>query len=298
MVASDAGDTRGSAPEAGATMTPAADAAPAPPALESPPRGSSVVLVNATTSFPAFRMCPSASATDLFSRSAAPPVPTALMPKSNLAGVDVNGAVRVDPMPALADADEVLLLKVDKTTALNPSLSAGDCIVLACEGAWPCVGKDNVVRVPVPKGSLNEKGSILVLTDSLANLRFEQLPALSTTNQKANVIDVQLVNRSATTKVVYQPSPGALEQPLQADGLSRIELGELPVATFRAGDYSATLAEIHASSDPRAPIDAFYSSPGAFALLLLGAEGGTRPLKFLAIPVGPAPAGTQRPGAQ
>ncbi len=262
-------------------------AAPTSGGVRDLPLATGIVLVNATTSFPAFRLCRSSSVapTPMFSRSSSPPLPTKLMPKSNLAGVDINGAVDVERVSELANDDEVLLLKITETTALNPALAAGTCEVLACEGALPCLGAGNVVRVPMPKGALNTKGNLVILTDTSGKPAFEVLPAFSEFGQK-DVLQVQLVNRSSERQVFYAKSPGVGERQLQ-DGLTKIEIGKLPESAFRAGDYSATLAEIHANSDPRRPIEDFYAAPGAFALLLLGTAKTTRPLKFLAIPLGP-----------
>mgnify|MGYP007071098480 CR=1 FL=1 len=91
---SDSG-TRDALPP-GPTGTSDADGGPAPEnkGLSLAPRG--IVLANATQSFAAFRLCKAPQGSqDSLSTSASRPVPTALMPRANVSGVDVASAVTV-----------------------------------------------------------------------------------------------------------------------------------------------------------------------------------------------------------
>ena len=266
----------------------------APPKLD-----DGLLLVNATRAFSAFRVCP-ATGSGLASTSLSRPIPTTLMPESSLAGVDINGAARIDPQVEFGNADEVVLLAIDDDTKVKDPLTTASCRALACvQNGGGCLGAAKVFRVPVRDpatkakvaGAFSGRGKVLALRDD-GELRFEVFPIANRPSTNAAQLGVELRNLSDFKgDVTYLSQADA--KPVVFQGASASGDVDLTrnysVARFTAGQYSATLLDIQQASDPRVPIDTFYKSPGSFALLLLGASATDaspgRPLRFLAVPV-------------
>ena len=259
---------------------------------------SATLLVNATNKFAAFRICPvSPEPGAVFSESTSQPLPTALMPRSNLPGVDINGASRIALQPEYAGASEVLVFAVDKDTKLNPAIATASCRALACPGpGGDCVGTAALRRVPLKgpsggaaSGALAEGGHIVALRDDPdgTNLRFEVISVANAPSERSSSLRVQLRDLSDYAgPILYRSENGELQTPVN-DG-STIPLGKSFVdSVFTAGDYSSSLATIHQDSDPRVSIESFYASPGSFALILVGQKAATneRSLRFLAVPL-------------
>ncbi len=281
---------------------------PAPDSLT-----SGILLVNASDSFPAFRICPiTQGEPGNFSSSASVPIPTKLMPRSNLAGVGVGGAATIEAQRDFAGASEVLLLKIDDTTKNKAEqLATESCRALACtEVGGSCLGAGNVVRVPLvdtdriaAPGALASPGKILALRGEGSTLRLEVIPVANVADDgSSGKLTVKLHNLSTYVGPITYTSAEGDTTPLGAS--TAIDLGGkdtgFVTSKFTAGGYVATLADVHQNSDPRTVITDFYSSPGAFALVLVGSEadvGADRKLRFLAVPVTapklpPADAGT------
>ena len=281
-------------PEAGVAPT-LGDAAPPPDFLE-----SGILLVNASDSFPAFRICPiTKNEIGNFSSSQSVPIPTKLMPRSNLAGVGVGGATTLEAQSDFAGDSEVLLLKIDDTTKNKADqLATESCRALACtEVGGSCLGAGNVVRVPlvdsarnaVP-GALASPGNILALRGEGSSLRLEVLSVDNFADKSAASLTVKFRNLSSFVGPVTYTSATGSATPLTASTAIDLDPTDTGFVTskFTAGGYNATLSDVHQNSDPRAAITDFYSSPGAFALVLVGSEadvGADRKLRFLAVPV-------------
>jgi hypothetical protein len=264
---------------------------------------SGILLVNASDSFPAFRICPiTQGETGNFSSSANVPIPTKLMPRSNLAGVGVGGAATIDVQRDFAGDSEVLLLKIDDTTKNKAEqLATESCRALACtEVGGSCLGAGNVVRVPLVdakgssvSGALASPGAIVALRGEGPTLRLEVIPVDNLVgNDEASLrsLTVKVHNLSSYVGPITYTSAAGTTTPLSAS--TAIDLGAddtgFVTSKFTAGGYSATLTDVHQNSDPRTSIAEFYSSPGAFALVLVGSEadvGADRRLRFLAVPV-------------
>lgn len=266
----------------------------APPKLD-----DGLLLVNATRTFSAFRVCP-ATGSGVASTSLSRPIPTTLMPESSLAGVDINGAARIDPQVEFGNADEVVLLAIDDDTKVKDPLTTASCRALACvQNGGGCLGATKVFRVPVRDpatkakvaGAFSGRGKVLALRDD-GELRFDVFSIANRPSTNAAQLGVELRNLSDFKgDVTYLSQADA--KPVVFQGASASGDVDLTrnysVARFTAGQYSATLLDIQQASDPRVPIDTFYKSPGSFALLLLGASATDaspgRPLRFLAVPV-------------
>lgn len=299
----------GGTPNFGADAGPETDVVPPAPVQS---LTSGILLVNGSDSFPAFRICPiTKNETGDFSSSSSVPIPTKLMPRSNLAGVGVAGAATIDAQPDYAGDSEVLLLKIDDTTKNKAEqLATESCRALACtEVGGSCLGAANIARVPlvdsarnaVP-GALARAGTILALRGEGSSLRLEVIPVDNSATADTSKLTVKLRNLSTYVGPITYTAADGTATPLSDS--TEISLGTDATAfltsKFRAGGYEATLSDVHQSSDPRTLISDFYSSPGAFALVLVGSEadvGADRKLRFLAVPVTapkppPADAGT------
>lgn len=262
---------------------------------------SGILLVNASDSFPAFRICPvTKDETGTFSSSQNVPIPTKLMPRSNLAGVGVGGATTIAAQKDFAGDSDVLLLKIDDVTKNKAEqLATESCRSLACtEVGASCLGAGNVVRVPlvdmdgkaVP-GALATPGKILALRGDATSLRLEVIPVDNDVDDSArSKLTVKFRNISSFVGPVTYTLPTGSATPLTASTAIVLDPSDSGFVTskFTAGGYAATLSDVHQNSDPRASITDFYSSPGAFALVLVGSEadvGADRKLRFLAVPV-------------
>lgn len=299
MASSDNGGTATSPPpqargDAGAESDfgPGAPNAGAIPTLE-----SNLLLVNASRTFPAFRICPSAEGT-LTSASSSPPQPTTLMPQSSLAGVDVNGAAPIAPQRELAEASEVLLLKIDDDTKGRAAdLERGTCASLACGNGAGCLGANKIVKVPIlengapAKGAFASTGKILALRGTDADLRFEVLPIANVALQDKSAIRVEYRNLSDYTgKVEFRRGDAGSGVVLAENSATELQAGsDYGDARFVAGALVATMSDVHQASNPRATIEDFYRSPGTFALLLTGVTqadaGAARAPRFTIVPV-------------
>ena len=259
---------------------------------------SATLLVNATNTFAAFRVCPvSTEPGAVFSESTSLPVPTSLMPRSNLPGVDINGAARIGLQPEYVGASEVLVFAIDKDTKLNPAIGTASCRTLACPGpGGDCVGSTALRRVPLvdasggsAAGALAEGGKIVALRDDPdgKNLRFEVISVTNVSSRQSSSLLVELRNLSDFKgEITYRREKSAT--PIVVANGSTIPLGPSFVdSVFTAGTYESSLATIHQDSDPRVSIESFYASPGSFALLLVGqrAASNERSLRFLAVPL-------------
>lgn len=264
-----------------------------------------VFLVNGASSFPAFRVCKAVASTDPTSLSLSPPIPTAIMPRSNLAGVDVLGAVRVEPSVELGGESEVVLLMIDDISKANPALPAGSCRALACTlSGGVCVGAERLRRVSIVDrgtkrphpGAFAEPGAILVLRDDAGDLRFEVERANAVPPGLEGDLDVDFHNLSNDLQgsASYSNRGGA------PDGLSPSQLAtsfQLPsdytLAKVAFGKHEESLADIHDFSEPRVPIDTYFRAPGAFLLLLVGSPdqdaAPDRKQRFVALPVNGLP---------
>lgn len=260
--------------------------------------GSASLLVNATNSFAAFRICPVSNETGaVFSESTSQPLPTTLMPRSNLPGVDINGAARISAQPEYSEASEVLVFAVDKDTKLNPAIGTASCRTLACPGpGGDCVGSAALRRVPLvdpsggkATGALAGGGKIIALRDDLdgKNLRFEVISVTNVPSRQPSSLLVELRNLSDYKGEIAYRKDKTSAPFVVSDG-AIIPLGPSYVdSVFTAGAYTSSLATIHQDSDPRVSIESFYASPGSFALLLVGQKAVTteRSLRFLAVPL-------------
>ena len=286
----------------GADAGAGASATTSPPPFATPPAvlEDGLLLVNATTTFPAFRVCPPEGEGKL-STSPTKPVPTSLMPRSSLAGVDINGATRIDPQPEFAGVSDVVVLAIDDTTKQNPALANGTCRALACTlSGGNCMAPTKLFRVPVRDGqgaavpgAFNSRGRILALRET-GGLHFEVLTIQSLSSTGSSQLRVDYRNLSTFKgEVRYfreQTGPGEVSP---ENGQKIISLNRnYSVARFTANTHVASLLDIQQDSDPRVPIDSFYLSPGSFALLLVGQSAPTDPdrgLRFLAVPVSTRP---------
>lgn len=263
---------------------------PPKPAAD-PSRG--VYLVNATTRFGAFRICPPASTTGTASASRMLPAPAAKMPRSNLSGVDVSSAARIAPSSELAGA-EVLAIKIDDVAKSNPSIETATCAQLACEGSGAgCLSAANVFRVPVVARpgvvvgtvdrALGRGRTIAVLRDDGAlRLEIEELREVEAGCE--GDLDVDFHDLSASP-----PSGDALvyDGPTSRAGSTSLQLpADYTLRSFAYDGHEETLAAVHDHSDPRTAIDAFYRAPGPFLLFFVRDGSGPH---FVGLPsVGPA----------
>lgn len=302
-VARDGSDGGGSGPDSGAFSSPPATSATgtgtekgpnAPPtpsggALEDagpPPAG--VLLVHAHATLPALRICPAAaSATPAapVSTTSSAPVPTTLMPRSSLAGLDAQGALFLAPNPQFAAVRRVVLVLLNENTKTNDSLATGACSALACLGASPCVGAANLRLVDLPdEGLFAKAGAVLTLTgtsDSVVAFTYTRLNAAPAS--QPGRLSAQLLNASTYT--------GAIQLRSGATVTSVAELpASLPYADFsarlEAGPHQETLLQVFEGAGAAGSPAAFFEgAPHAIVLVGSRATGAPRPLKFLSVPL-------------
>lgn len=279
------------------------DLMPTAPNGEARGLASGLLLVNATRTFPAFRVCPTTDGTSSQSYSA--PQPTTLMPQSSLAGVDVNGAAQIEPQADFAGQDRVLVLRVDEQTKGYESLVNGNCRTLACTTGTGCIGAGKIEAVPVRNtngtpafGAFAGTGKILALREDVpGDLHFEVIPIANTPSESNGTLRVEYRNISEYKgNVTFRRGDGGVLVMDEEESALVNVAGDYAGSRFTAGQTTASLIDIHQASNPRAAIDSFYASPGSFALILVGltgagadaGDGGVgRGLRFLAVPVSP-----------
>lgn len=288
-------------PEAGAAeVGDFGDAAPAPRAPVSLP----IVLVHASASFPAFRLCPaSGSSTALLSLAAEPPYPTARMPGSSLAGVDVAGAVALPPL--VGNVSEVVLIPLDADTKANPLLERGSCRSLVCGGSGGrCIPPTKLRRVvartvggePDP-GAFSRASTVLVLRDDPSTpgaVYFESRQAPRGEQEAPEQGKVSfLFDNFSNHQGAVTFAGGGQSQGLTSGSEVSARIPEWEATTFKAGSFEASLVDVHRASDVGNDIDAFYSRRVYYGLFLLGLtapkvgdEG--RALRLVAFPLPPA----------
>ncbi len=294
-------------------------------------RGSALVIVNASRTFPAFRICNDGDPTsaELTSASFEKPFPLTRMPSSSLPGVDVNGAVRLDPSAAsqVAGASSVLVLAIDQGSKDNPSILTGSCRELACTGGGNCFGKDRVRRVSTVKNGAPfagafSAGHVLVLRDQGQGLVFDVLDMPGVVPSRANELTLAYDNFSTSSaNLTYDTgfATGAGDGGLGDGGLgdgggdagslgvAKNTLVRLPYASssfdsssFTVGGLTVSLAEVHRVSEPATDISAFYATRSVMGLFLLGNEAApaddARRLKLVAVPF-TSPADERDPNA-
>lgn len=276
----DAGATVRPPPEAGGF----ADAAPPAPSDE---RRNSVVVVNASARVPAFRICPAASEDGLLSNSSTRPFPTTRMPGSNIAGLDVGGAVRLDPtspeVMAVSSATSVLLVLVDDDTKFNQRLATGTCAEVACTGGTGCVGAQKIRRVEVRNGSF-ARGNVVVLRDdpkdTFFDVQADPFTASDTGLQFAyrNFSDTREPLAFVLDGKPFPLAPGATTSVPEPALAGSLHVGNLVVP----------LATLHSDSEPATDPSTFFR--GTLGLFLVGqvapAEGASAyRLKLVAVPL-------------
>ncbi len=257
------------------------DAGPRPP----PPPPVGVLLVHAHATLPAFRVCPAApGATPAAPLSADPsaPIPSTLMPRSNLAGVDVQSAVFMAKDPGYDSVRKIVLVLLNEATKGNEGLVSGACSSVACGGTG-CVGSANLRLVDLPdEGLFGKDGTILTLTGaSDTDLRFTTGKMVASDGGGPGRLSAQLVNESTFRGGVTLRSQGTAVpvDPGAARSLTYADFG----AEVVAGTHRQSLLDLYEGAAPSKPPAAFYAPP--LALVLVGAAAGPRPLKFLAVPL-------------
>jgi len=288
-------------PEAGAAeVGDFGEAGPAPRAPVSLP----IVLAHASASFPAFRVCPaSGSSTALLSLAAEPPYPTARMPGSSLAGVDVAGAVALPPL--VGDVSEVVLIPLDADTKSNPLLERGSCRSLVCGGSGGrCIPPSKLRRVAARKVSgepderaFSRPSTVLVLRDDPSApgaVYFESRPVPRGQQETPPQDKVSFLfdNFSDFGETVTFAGGGG-SQALTSGSEVSVRGPVWEAITFKAGPLEASLVDVHRASDVGTDIDAFYARRVYYGLFLLGltapkvGEEG-RALRLVAFPLPPA----------
>ena len=274
---------------------------PVPPPKPTEPHDPGVFLVNAVPGVAAFRVCKSDAPGAGFSTSPARPVPTTLMPRSNIAGVAPLGAVRIDPQREIGADSEVVVLTIDDVSKSNEGLKVGPCRAVACTSSGgSCLGSlrlrrapivDKASRAPFPNAFVTP-GAILVLRDDGAGgVRFEVETAQAPPPGRVGDLDVDLHNLSKIAgSALYanaersdgpasQASRGATSFPLPRDYTQ---------AKIAYGTHAESLALVHDNSDPRVPLDRFFKAPGAYLVLLVGdpaSDAAPSGLRFVALPM-------------
>ncbi|MBK8218954.1 MAG: hypothetical protein IPK71_34930 [Myxococcales bacterium] len=288
------GGTRDAAPPTTPTGSSDADGGPAPEnkGLSLAPRG--IVLANATRSFAAFRLCKARPGTaTALSLSASQPIPTTLMPRANVSGVDVASAVTVDPLLELDSDTEVIVLKIDETTKTEPGLETSACRQLACvQSGGQCLGPERVRRVRVATRAgeapidrpFTTQGTLLVLRDDGSGLRLEASHIVAP--PPGHVGDLDVAVRDLSLPPEKDPelrlSGPAGKHPTSLD-LTNPDWTSLRI-TY--GAHSELLSTIHESSDPRRPLAAYFAAEGPYVFLLFDAPpGATTPKRFVAVPM-------------
>lgn len=252
------------------------------------PRG--VLLIHAHATLPAVRICPaSTSATPAAPSSfgSGSPIPTLAMPRSSLAGLDVQGAALLEKDPEYAQVKDVVLILLNEATKGNPSLATGSCAALACVGSAPCVGAANMRLVSLPnEGFLDKDGAVLVLTGaSDAEVRFLSRRLLGAPPSEARRLSVQLVNESAYDGGVSLHEGDAGVSAAVSSAPSTVAYSDFG-ASFVAGKHQETLLQVFDNTAlSGSPTEFYEGSPHALVLVGSEAPQAARPLKFLAIPL-------------
>lgn len=257
--------------------------------------GSGVVLVNATSAFPAFRVC------QLGGTTLMRPVPTAIMPRSSVAGVDVLQAVRIEPVDFGEDTS-VTLLAIDDASKSNGGLANGSCRALACtQTGGTCLGADHLKTVPIvlrgtatpAKGAFRTAGNILVLKDDGGSLRFEVEKMNDPTSGSGGDLDFDFHNLStASGNLRYRADANDPQSDLAGQSSFRLPM-DYAKATLSFAKHDETLEQIHDYSEPRVPIDTFYRLPSGFLVFFLGNPeldaSAARGPRFVTIPINALP---------
>lgn len=254
---------------------------------------SGIVLANATRSFAAFRLCKARpGSADTLSVSPARPVPTTLMPRANVSGVDIASAVAVEPLPELDADTEVIVLKIDETTKAEPGLETSACRQLACvQSGGQCLGSERVRRVRVVTRAgepeiarpFTAQGTLLVLRDDGSDLRLEASRVAFP--PPGNVGDLDVVVRDLSLPPEKDP---VLRLTPAGKHSTSLDLTNPDWASLRIayGAHSELLSTIHESSDPRRPLARYFTAEGPYVFLLFDAPaGGATPKRFVAVPL-------------
>lgn len=253
-----------------------------------------IVLANATRSFAAFRLCKAPQGSpDTLSVSGSRPIPTTLMPRANVSGVDVASAVAIEPLSELDADTEVIVLKIDETTKAEPGLETSACRQLACvQSGGQCLGPERVRRVQVTtrEGEVAIErpfvtpGTLLVLRDDGSGLRLEASRVVPPPPGHVGDLDV------AVRDLSLSPEKGAAlgftgpigKHPTSLD----LTLPDWTTLGVTYGAHTELLTAIHESSDPRRPLAGYFTAEGPYVFLLFDAPaGGARPKRFVAVPM-------------
>lgn len=253
-----------------------------------------IVLANATRSFAAFRLCKARPGTaTALSLSASQPIPTTLMPRANVSGVDVASALAVEPLPELDADTEVIVLKIDETTKAEPGLETSACLQLACvQSGGQCLGPERVRRVQVTtregeaaiERPFTTPGTLLVLRDDGSGLRLEASRVVPPPPGHVGDLDVAVRDLSLPPEKdpVLRLSEPAGKHPTSLD-LTNPDWASLKIAY---GAHTELLSTIHESSDPRRPLADYFTAQGPYLFLLFDAPaGGPTSKRFVAVPM-------------
>lgn len=253
-----------------------------------------IVLANATRSFAAFRLCKAPPGTqDALSISGSRPVPTTLMPRANVSGVDIASAVAIEALPELESDTEVIVLKIDDTTKNEPDLETATCRQLACvQTGGKCLGEDRVRRVAVTTRQgetridrpFTAPGTLLVLRDDGSGLRLEASRVALPPPGHVGDLDVVVRDLSLPPEKdpVLELTGPAGKYPTSLD-LTNPNWASLRIAY---GAHSELLSTIHESSDPRRPLAGYFTAEGPYVFLLFDAPAGApTPKRFVAVPM-------------
>lgn len=276
------------------TPTVPSDGGPAPENKGLSLAAPGIVLANATRSFAAFRLCKARPGTaTALSLSASQPIPTTLMPRANVSGVDIASAVAVEPIPELEADTEVIVLKIDETTKSEPGLETSACLQLACvQSGGQCLGPDRVRRVPVRtregeaaiERPFTTPGTLLVLRDDGSGLRLEASRVVPPPPGHVGDLDVAVRDLSLPPEKdpVLRLSEPAGKHPTSLD-LTNPDWASLKIAY---GAHTELLSTIHESSDPRRPLADYFTAQGPYLFLLFDAPaGGPTSKRFVAVPM-------------
>jgi hypothetical protein len=270
-----------------------------------------IILVNASRSFPAFRLCKGDGESGTLSDSSEQPFPSTRMPSSSLAGVDISGAVRIDPLPYMDTDSSAILFPIDNETKTKPELEAGSCRALVCgtTTGGSCLPLAKLRRVTAyrngapAKSAFSEGGHLLVLRDGPGSgeVRFEVVDAAMEGSIPNDTLRVAYHNFSTYTGPLLFTGGGKSFEVAKGTPINLpLATGAWGTSELKAGTLTASFVDIHAVSEPTVSLADYYRTPSLFALLLLGdtrPDSGAepRPLKVLAIPMAP-PGIPPRPG--
>ena len=270
-----------------------------------------IILVNASLRFPAFRLCKGDGESGTLSDSSEQPFPVTRMPSSSLAGVDISGAVRIDPLRYMDTDSSAILFPIDNETKTKPELESGSCRALVCgtTTGGSCLPSAKLRRVTayrsgVPaKSAFSEGGHLLVLRDGPGSgeVRFEVVDPGVEGGIANGTLRVAYHNFSTYTGPLLFTGGGKSFEVSKGTPINLpLAFGAWGTSELKAGTLTSSFVDIHAVSEPSVSLADYYQTPSLFALLLLGdtrPDSGAepRPLKLLAIPVTP-PGIPPRPG--